>query len=328
MDHLPDNDVGPDAGRSGPKMVIVGIGGAGCSVVSRMWESESWTGKTVAIDTDRQELFGKPADEKALLDRTPMDDSELESAVEEISTGISEDTGGPFSGADLLVLAVGLGGKSGSRISPAVARLGKRHGALVIGVVVLPFGWEGGKRTGIAEEGQWKLSKEADMVVLLSGDDFMESISDLPLEEALGVMDGEIERIILSLTSLLEDLHRFDPDFESVETVFGEMGLTRVGRAECDIGTESTEIAEKIIESSLLRTNLKYTGGSLLKITTGSRVSPDKIDGIVRKISGEIGGEQVIWGTGIDEGLGDTLRAFLLAPDTRFGMMDLDIEVL
>ncbi|KXA96220.1 hypothetical protein AKJ38_03655 [candidate division MSBL1 archaeon SCGC-AAA259I14] len=329
MNHPHDDDAKTETERSGPKILIAGAGGAGCCVASKISESERWNGKTVAIDTDGQELVSKSADKKILLDRTLIDDLEAENSPGKKSNEIRRKTNGLISGTDVLILTSGLGGNTGSKISPAVAHLGKKAGALVISIVTLPFERGGNKRKEIAEEGQRRLSKEADMVVLLSAGDVMERSSDLPIEEALDVMDEELASLVLTLVSLVEDFYQFDPGFESVNSIFGEMGLTRAGRAECDIETKGTEIAEKIIESPLLRTNLPHTGGALLQITSGSKITPEKVEKIVERISEEIGGNgQVIWETRIDKSLGDVLRAFLLAPDTRFGMMDLDIEVL
>lgn len=329
MNHPPDANGETETDRSGPKILITGIGGAGCSVASKMSESERWGGKTVAIDSNSQELISKSADKKILLDRSTIDDLGSENAPEDISNEIRGKTNAFFSGSEVLILTLGLGGNTGSKVSPAVAHLGKRYGALVIAVVALPFKREGKKRKNIAEEGQLKLSKEADIIVLLSGDDIIGGVSDLPIGEALDIMDDKFATIILTLVSLVEDFYQFDSDFESINSIFGEMGLTRAGIVECDIETGGTEIAEKIIESALLRTKLQQTGGSLLLLASSSRIPPEKVEEVVVRISDEIGGSgQVIWGTRIDESLGDTLRAFLLAPDTRFGMMNLDIEVL
>src|SRR3989338_5054548 len=188
------------------KIKVVGVGGGGGNAISRMFTSKIKGVEFIAINTDAQDLHHALAQKKIHVGKNVtrglgagMDPNLGRAAAEENKDEIHE----ALKGSDMVFITCGLGGGTGTGVSPVVAEIAKENGALTIGIVTLPFTVEGQKRIENAQIGLEKLASIADTLIVIPNDKLLEIAPELPIHTAFKVADEILTNSVKGITELI-----------------------------------------------------------------------------------------------------------------------------
>ena len=187
--------------NSRAKIIVVGAGGAGNNTISRLNEIGIEGAKTIAVNTDAQDLFYTTADKKLLLGRQTcggLGAGGEPTVGEESAEESEEDIRQELDGSDMVFVTCGLGGGTGTGSAPVISKVAKKSGALTVAVATMPFSAEGVKRRENAEIGLAKLQENADTVIVIPNDKLLEVAPNLPLNKAFMASDEILGRIDIS----------------------------------------------------------------------------------------------------------------------------------
>ena len=293
----------PDPISKTPNIYIVGIGGAGNNAVDRMIENGNEKVKYIAINTDTQVLNDSKAETTLQIgakltggNGAGADPVIGEAAAEENKDEIRD----ILADADMVILTCGLGGGTGTGAIPVVARLCKEAGILTLGVVTLPFSFEGPSRVLAASEGLETLTGSVDTLWVVPNDKLLEiADKDLDLEDAFLFADNILKYSIEGVTNIIYNKGIVNIDFNDLRTTLKDKGLGHLG---IGIANESKTLIEAVkdaISSPLLTTDIRDASNIL--INTSGRVKMKEINEAIDYVK-ELVGEhaQIIWGTVTD----------------------------
>ncbi len=290
---------------------IVGVGGAGGHAINRLIESGLQGVEFIAINTDQQELelsqaplciqIGRNITKGLGAGANPEIGAE---AIEENRDEVAE----ALAGSDMVFVIAGMGGGTGTGAAPTVAEIARDAGALTVGIVSLPFRMEGMPRMRNAQAGIDSLKRSADTVIIIPNQRLLEiSSEDTTLTEAFLIADD----ILLQATRGIFDILHFD----DVRTLMQAGGDALMGTAEASGEDRAITAAEKALNSPLLD-NVSVAGaqGVLVNISASSELKLFEMDKAVNLITDAVGHEaNIIWGTVLDDNLGDELRVTVIA---------------
>ena len=209
--------------------------------------------------------------------------------------------------ADLVFVTCGMGGGTGTGAAPIVAKVAKENGALVVGVVTLPFTSEGAKRMRNAMEGVEKLKREADTTIVIPNDKLLYFVADLPLDAAFKASDSVLTNSVKGITELVTMPGLINLDFADMRTILENSGTAMIGLGEAttvDQRNRVVEAAEKALSSPLLDLDLSQADRALVNITGGKDMTLGEAEAAVQAISSAMAKEShVIWGARIDDAL-------------------------
>ncbi len=294
--------------ESAPKVVVIGAGGSGSNTINRMAEVGIAGARVVASNTDAQHLLTIKCDKKLLLGKKKTrglgagSNPEVGEAAAEEAV---EDLRSLFTGVDLVFITCGMGGGTGTGSAHVMAREAKKAGALVVGVVTLPFASEGTKRMRNALDGLEKLRKEADTTIAIPNDKLLFFVPDLPLNSAFKVADSVLTNAVKGITELITKPGLVNLDFADVRTILGGSGTAVIGLGEAgnaDQRDRVVQAAEKALASPLLDLDLKASNKALINITGGSDMTLGEAEAAVQAISKKMAKDaHIIWGASIDD---------------------------
>ncbi|MEM2388578.1 MAG: cell division protein FtsZ, partial [Candidatus Thermoplasmatota archaeon] len=203
-----------------PKIAVIGVGGAGGNTVNRLHKIGIKGAEIIAINTDKQALDVVEADKKLVIGRNTTRGlgaggypDVARRAAEESKDEIAQIIGEP----DLVFITAGMGGGTGTGASPLVAKIAKRSGAIVVGMVSIPFKVERG-RIVRAEQGLEELRKECDSVIVLDNQKLLEFVPHLPIDKAFGVMDQLIAETVKGISETITQPSLINLDYADVKT--------------------------------------------------------------------------------------------------------------
>src|SRR3989337_1854694 len=214
------------------KIKVVGVGGGGGNSLSRMREIGIKGGELIAANTDAQDLLYTNADQKILIGReltqglgAGSNPKVGEEAAKESESEIKK----KISGSDMIFITCGLGGGTGTGAAPVIASLAKKQGALVIGVVTLPFTIEGKKRLENAMDGLERLEAVVDTFNVIRNDKLLELAPELPLHTAFKIDDEILTNAVKGITELVTTTGLVNLDFADIKTVMvdGEIKINQ-----------------------------------------------------------------------------------------------------
>lgn len=297
---------------------VIGVGGGGGNAVNRM-VSEGLAGVDfIAVNTDNQALMLSKAQtrvrigEKLTRGLGAGGNPEVgRKAAEESADDLYE----VLRGADMVFIASGMGGGTGTGAAPVVAQIAKELGALTIGVVTRPFTFEGTRRSQVAESGIEALKSQVDTLIVIPNDRLLQ-IADkrASLQQAFSLADDVLRQGIQGISELITVPALINLDFADVRTIMSEGGaaLMAVGRAEGD--DRSRRAAEAAISSGLLDVTIDGARGILFNITGGSDLSIFEVNEAADIIKNSAHPEvNMIFGAQIDENMGDEVRITVIA---------------
>ena len=319
---LMDDEVGT-LGVPNPRILIVGCGGSGNNTLNRITHLGVEGAVTVAINTDKQHLEHTRALQKLLVGRhitrglgaggDPSTGRRCAEAGREMIRRI-------VTGADLVFIASGLGGGSGTGICPIVAEEAKAAGALVVGIVTTPFHVERRQRMARALEGLESLRRTADAVLVLDNNRLLHYVPHLPLDEAFSIMDQLVAEIVKGIVETITLPSLINLDFADVRAIMANGGVTMMLYGESDRGPQ--EVVHEALNHPLLDVDISGATGVLIHVTGGRYMTLETASQVVDLLTSKVSEEaNVIWGARQDAGFGDTIK--VMAIITGVGGTDL-----
>jgi len=297
---------------------VVGIGGGGVNAVNRMIELGLRGVEFIAINTDAQALLMSDADVKLDVGRdltrglgAGADPEVGRRAAEDHAEEIEE----ALAGADMVFVTAGEGGGTGTGGAPVVARIAKSIGALTIGVVTKPFGFEGKRRQAQAEAGVASLKNEVDTLIVVPNDRLLE-ISDrgISMLEAFATADQVLLAGVQGITDLITTPGLINLDFADVKSVMQGAGSALMGIGSARGADRAIKAAELAVASPLLEASIDGAHGVLLSIQGGSNLGIFEINDAARLVQEAVHPEaNIIFGAVIDDTLGDEVRVTVIA---------------
>jgi len=304
---------------------VVGIGGGGVNAVNRMIEVGLKGVEFIAINTDAQALLMSDADVKLDIGReltrglgAGANPGVGEKAAEDHAEEIEE----VLKGADMVFVTAGEGGGTGTGGAPVVARIARSLGALTIGVVTRPFSFEGRRRAGSAEEGIERLREEVDTLIVIPNDRLL-SISDrnVSVLDAFKQADQVLLQGVSGITDLITTPGLINVDFADVKAVMSNAGSALMGIGSARGEDRAIGAAEMAVSSPLLEASIEGAHGVLLSIAGGSDLGIFEINSAAAMVADAVHPEaNIIFGTIIDDALGDEVRVTVIAAGFDGGM--------
>jgi cell division protein FtsZ len=297
---------------------VVGIGGGGVNAVNRMIEEGLKGVEFIAINTDAQALLMSDADVKLDVGR------EL---TRGLGAGANPDIGAKaaedhreeieevLKGADMVFVTAGEGGGTGTGGAPVVANVARSLGALTIGVVTRPFGFEGKRRAAQADSGIERLRSEVDTLIVIPNDRLL-SISDRQVSvlDAFKAADQVLLSGVQGITDLITTPGLINLDFADVKSVMSGAGSALMGIGSARGDDRAVAAAEKAISSPLLEASIDGAHGVLLSIQGGSDLGLFEIHEAAQLVSSSAALDaNIIFGAVIDDALGDEVRVTVIA---------------
>ncbi len=305
-------------GENFAQIKVIGVGGGGGNAVNRMINEGLGGVEFISINTDNQALMLAKAKTRVRIgDKLTRGlgaggNPEIgRKAAEESSDELYE----VIRGADMVFIACGMGGGTGTGASPVVAQIAKELGALTIGVVTRPFSFEGTRRQQSAESGIEALKSQVDTLIVIPNDRLLQ-IADkrASLQQAFSLADDVLRQGIQGISELITVPALINLDFADVRTIMSEGGaaLMAVGKANGD--DRARKAAESAISSGLLDVTIDGARGILFNITGGPNLSLFEVNEAAAIIKESAHPEvNLIFGAQIDENMGDELRITVIA---------------
>ncbi|MFZ4510126.1 MAG: cell division protein FtsZ [Candidatus Nanopelagicales bacterium] len=297
---------------------VVGIGGGGVNAVNRMIDVGLKGVEFVAINTDAQALLMSDADVKLDIGReltrglgAGADPDVGRQASEDHAQEIEE----VLRGADMVFVTAGEGGGTGTGGAPVVARIAKSLGALTIGVVTRPFGFEGRRRQSQAENGVDALRAEVDTLIVIPNDRLL-SLTDrnISVIDAFRQADHVLLQGVSGITDLITTPGLINLDFADVKSVMQGAGSALMGIGSARGEERAMEAATAAISSPLLEASIEGAHGVLLSVSGGSDLGLFEINEAARMVSDAAHPDaNIIFGAVIDDTLGDEVRVTVIA---------------
>ncbi len=297
---------------------VVGVGGGGCNAVDRMVEAGLRGVEFVAVNTDRQALDASRADViipvGAEVTRglgTGGDPATGEMAFRESEDHLRR----VLRGSDLVFIAAGEGGGTGTGGSPIVAKVAREMGALAVAVVTRPFGFEGTKRAATANQGILHLQDAADTVIVIPNDRLMNVLErGTSVVQAFAVADDLLRQGVQGICDLITLPGLINVDFADVRTILKDAGTALLGIGYASGGNRATDAAMAAISSPLLETPVDGAQGILLGITGGPNMSLVEVTEAAQVVADAADPEaNFIFGATIDESLDDQVWVTVVA---------------
>ena len=297
---------------------VVGIGGGGVNAVNRMIEEGLKGVEFIAINTDAQALLMSDADVKLDVGRE-LTRGLGAGANPEVGCKAAEDHREEIEevlkGADMVFVTAGEGGGTGTGGAPVVANVARSLGALTIGVVTRPFGFEGKRRVVQAEAGIEKLRGEVDTLIVIPNDRLL-SISDrhVSVLDAFKAADQVLLSGVQGITDLITTPGLINLDFADVKSVMSGAGSALMGTGSSRGDDRAVAAAEMAISSPLLEASIDGAHGVLLSIQGGSDLGLFEINEAAQLVSNSAAVDaNIIFGAVIDDALGDEVRVTVIA---------------
>ncbi|QPC85262.1 cell division protein FtsZ [Phototrophicus methaneseepsis] len=297
---------------------VIGVGGGGNNAVNRMITEGLGGVEFIAVNTDSQALMLSKAKtrvrigEKLTRGLGAGGNPEIgKKAAEESADDLYE----VLRGADMVFIACGMGGGTGTGASPVIAQIAKELGALTIGVVTRPFTFEGARRGQFANNGIETLKSQVDTLIVIPNDRLLQMADKrATLQQAFSLADDVLRQGIQGISELITVPALINLDFADVRTIMSEGGaaLMAVGHGEGD--DRARKAAEKAITSGLLDVTIDGARGILFNITGGSDLTLFEVNEAAAIIRESAHPEvNLIFGAQIDENLGDEVRITVVA---------------
>ncbi|HEX9713878.1 MAG TPA: cell division protein FtsZ [Actinomycetota bacterium] len=297
---------------------VVGIGGGGVNAVNRMIEEGLKGVEFIAINTDAQALLMSDADLKLDIGReitrglgAGSDPDTGRKAVDEARETIEE----VLKGADMVFVTAGEGGGTGTGGAPVVAEIAKAMGALTIGVVTRPFTFERKVRAESAERGIQQLKDKVDTLIIIPNDRLLDVADEnTTILDAFKMADMVLMQGVQGITDLITTPGLINLDFADVKAILTDAGSALMGVGNARGEARAVEAARSAISSPLLEASIDGARGILLNITGGSELTLYEVNESARIISDHAHPDaNVIFGTAIDDSLGDEVRVTVVA---------------
>lgn len=300
------------------KIKVIGVGGGGGNAINRMIEAGIRGVEFIAINTDIQALQSSRASYKLNIGKSVtkglgagMNPEIGKRAAEESQNEIRE----LLKGADMVFIACGLGGGTGTGASPVIAEIAKELGSLTIAVVTKPFFFEGGVRQKVAEEGYANLAAKVDTIITVSNEKLLEVIDKrTTFIEAFKMADNVLRQGVQGISEIITVPGIVNADFADVKAIMLGTGTALMGVGQASGENKSVEAVKSAINSVLLETSINGAKGIVFTITGGSELSMSDVSDAAKMINSLADKDaKIIFGAVIDEELKDEIKVTIVA---------------
>ena len=304
---------------------VVGVGGGGVNAINRMIEAGLKGVEFIAINTDSQQLIMSDAHVKLDIGRKLTRGLGAGAAPEigkQAALDHTEEIEEMLRGADMVFVTAGEGGGTGTGGAPIVAKIAKDLGALTVGVVTKPFTFEGKRRTAQANEGIALLREEVDTLIVIPNDRLL-AISDRSISqlEAFRSADQVLLSGVQGITDLITTPGLINLDFADVKSVMSGAGSALMGIGSARGEARATRAAELAMSSPLLEASIDGAHGVLLSIAGGSDIGLFELSEAAELVAQSAHPDaNIIFGTVIDDALGDEVRVTVIAAGFEGGL--------
>lgn len=315
---LESNFANLDAYQNLCTIKVVGVGGAGNNAVNHMLEVgingvEFWV-----ANTDVQMLSKSKCNNRIILGETitkGLGAGANPSVGCEAALESEEKIREALDGADMVFVAAGMGGGTGTGAAPVFAKIAKELGALTIGVVTRPFGFEGKIRSSQASEGIQALKENVDSLIIISNDRLLQMNGSIPLDKSFELADDVLGQSVKTITDLISTTGLINRDFADVRTVMYNKGIAMIGFGSATGSNRVSEATNKAISSPLLEASFQGARQAIVNITGGdvSLYDINDVTEIIREASGN--DINIIFGASIIKELGEEIRVSVIATD-------------
>ena len=297
---------------------VVGVGGGGCNAINSMIESGVKSAEFYAVNTDNQALLLSKAENRLQIGekRTKglgagSDPSVGEAAAEESK----EEIRSMIEGTDLLFIAAGMGGGTGTGAAPVIARIAKELGILTVAVVTKPFSFEGMVRNENANKGVENLKKNVDTLVIIPNDKLLQSLpAQIGMLDAFKVADDMLKQGIIGIVDLIATPSIINLDFADVNTVMRKKGLAHMGVGKAKGEKRVIEAVRQAISSPLLETTIEGSKALILNITGGKDLKLNEVNEAATLVRGVIDNTaNIIFGATIDQNMSEEIKITIIA---------------
>ena len=302
-----------------PRITVIGVGGAGSNAVNNMIAGDLEGVEFVVANTDAQSLFQSLCEHRVRLGvnitqglgagaRADIGKVAAEEALDDIQSYLE--------GNNMVFIAAGMGGGTGTGAAPVIARAAREHGILTVGVVTKPFHFEGSQRMRIAEHGIQELHQYVDTLIVIPNQNlFRVSTEETTFEDAFGMADDVLHAGVRGVTDLMVNPGLINLDFADIRTVMGTMGKAMMGTGEAQGENRALEAAESAINNPLLdNASIEGARGVLINVTGGTDVTLHEVDAAASRICKQVDEEAtIIFGTSLDQKMDGHMRVAVIA---------------
>lgn len=308
------------------KIKVFGIGGAGCNAVNRMVDEEVRGVEFFVCNTDVQCLNLSNCKNKIVLGKETTkglgagSNPEVgKKAALESEKEIKE----AIEGADMVFIAAGMGGGTGTGAAPVFAKIAKEAGCLTVGIVTKPFDFEGRKRTDQANIGLEALKEYIDSLIIVSNNQLLNVTGKISFQDSFREADNILRQGVQTITDLIAVPAFINLDFADIRTVMEGQGSALIGIGMAQGENKAKEAAQKAIQSPLLEAQISGAKNAIVNITGGPAItiadSADAVDYIREAAGSDL---NIIYGVAINEAIGENIIVTVIAtgfdlPKTR-----------
>src|SRR5213076_1303857 len=297
---------------------VVGVGGGGTNAVNRMVDAGLSGVEFIAVNTDAQALLMADADIKIQVGAEVTRglgagaDPEIGLAAAQESRDELKEA---LKGADMVFITAGEGGGTGTGGAPIVAEIGQEIGALTVGVVTRPFGFEGRKRADQAERGIDQLRDRVDTLIVIENDRLLQVVErQTSVVEAFRMADDILRQGVQGITDLITVPGLVNLDFADVRTIMTDAGSALMGIGAASGENRAAEAARAAVSSPLLEASIEGATGILLNITGGPDIGLFEVNEAAEVVtSAADANANVIFGAVINDAAGDKVRVTVIA---------------
>ncbi len=302
------------------KIKVFGVGGGGGNAVNNMVDSRIHGVEFISGNTDLQDLERSKADVQLQLGPNVSGGlgagakPDIGCKCAEESLDIIRES---LDGAEMVFVAVGLGGGTGTGAAPIIARVAKELGALTVAVVTKPFGFEGPQRMKIAEKGWALLKEQVDTIITIPNDRVLAlSQKNMTFVETMRMVDDVLVKAVKGITDLINKDGYINPDFADICTVMNEMGTALMGSGSSVGENRAKDAVKQAIESPLLE-DVSISGARAVLVNMSSRqetLAMHEVTEVTSRIQHEVHEDAIIiMGVIFDEDAGEELRVTVVA---------------
>ncbi len=304
----------------GAKIKVIGVGGAGGNAINNMIEKGLDGVDFIALNTDIQDLERSKADIKIQIGRNTtlglgagMDETKGAKAVEESREEIEQ----VVRGCDMVFITAGMGGGTGTGGAPAVARVAKATGALVVGIVTKPFDFEGDDRLRIAEEGLKRFKQEVDSCIVIPNERLLTVLGEeVTLENSFRKVDDVLYNATRGISDIITKKGKVNVDFADVKTIMRDMGDALMGIGYAKGESKALRATQEAIDNPLLEgVSIAGSKSILLNIIADPNFKISDLKSMTELIKQAAGCNygKLIWGVVSDERLEDEVIVTIIA---------------
>lgn len=309
----------PRAAELKPRIVVIGVGGAGGNAVNNMINSGLEGVEFIVANTDAQALAMSKADRRIQIGgaitqglgagmRPEIGEQSAEESIAEITEQLE--------GAHMLFVAAGMGGGTGTGAAPVIASAAREMGILTVGIATKPFQFEGTRRMKIAEAGIERFYDSVDTLIIIPNQNlFRVTTEQTTMSDAFAMADEVLQSGVRGITDLMVVPGLINLDFADVRTIMDEMGKAMMGTGEATGERRAIEAAETAITNPLLDdVSLKGARGVLINITGGKDLTLFEVDEAASLIRGQVDEDaNIIIGSALDSDLDGIVRVSVVA---------------